>query len=105
MSETFSSEFLHSKYSRQQMTNIIIKTSVNNRTIRQTFQALLKSQCISEGYKIPYIKHYSTNEKWSPSSHNIQLLIISPTDKREQSGPKILENILKEWSEVTSVFN
>lgn len=87
------------------MTRIIIKTTANNRNIRQAFQALLKAKCITEWYKIPYIKHYTSNEKWSLKSSNIQLIIILYTEYREKSWPKILDNIIKDRSEVKSVFN
>jgi len=82
------------------MTTITLQTEASNRVIRHTIQALIKAKAISSAYKIPYIKHYSTNEKGTLTTHNIQLIVLFPIDNREKSGKNILDNILKERKEI-----
>jgi hypothetical protein len=84
-------------------TTLTLQTDATNRTIRHTIQALIKAKAISSAYKIPYIKQYSTNEKGTLTTNNIQWIIVFPSENREKSGKNILDNILKEWKEIDSI--
>ena len=80
------------------MNTITIYTDGTNRIIKQTLQALTKAKAISSAYKIPYIKHYTKNEKGTLTTKNIQLIVMFTTDSRDKSNKNILDNILKSWS-------
>lgn len=80
----------------KKMNPLHIQTTATNRTIKQSIQALIKSECIEQAYKIPYIKQYTKNEQGKLITTNIQIIIIVPSKNREKSGTNILNNILKE---------
>lgn len=75
-----------------------ITTWASSRVIRQAFQWLLRSKSILSGYKIPYAKHYTIDEKARTVTTNIQILILVVWPTWEKSGKQILDNILKDWS-------
>jgi hypothetical protein len=78
------------------MTTITIQTTTTNRIIKQTLQALIKSDCITKAYKIPYVKQYNKNEEGKFTTTNIQIITITPAQNRDKSGINMLNNILKD---------
>lgn len=80
-----------------QTPNVCISTVASSRAIKVVLTILLRSGAISEAYKYQSTKHYTYDPQTKKVlTTNTQILVLTPTPKREKLAPQLLDQHLKE---------